>query len=105
MTSPRKEKECRKVNKTQCRPVTEVVKKTVEDLECSVVKTNECRTVSKTVCEEEYEKDVDTYGAPLAPPLKQNGESPYTVYCMNDSNHTNNITYDWRAMNRRIITE
>ena len=79
MTSPKKEKECRKVNKTQCRPVTEVVKETVEEVECSVAKTNECRTVSKTVCEEKYiqENDVDTYGAPLAPPLKQNGESPY----------------------------
>ena len=49
---PRKEKECRKINKKQCRSVTEVVTEIEQDTECSLVEEEECRTVTETLCEE-----------------------------------------------------
>ena len=92
MTVPRKEKECRKINKKQCRSVTEVVTEIEQDTECSLVEEEECRTVTETLCEESQyltvldsygntvgaattEQDIDTYGAPLAPPIKTKGEN------------------------------
>ena len=91
MTVPRKEKECRKINKKQCRSVTEVVTEIEQDTTCNLVEEEECRTVTETLCQEpQYltvldsygntvgsastDQDIDTYGAPLAPPLKGEGQ-------------------------------
>ena len=94
MTVPRKEKECRKINKKQCRSVTEVVTEIEQETSCNLVEEEECRTVTDTVCEESQyltvfdsygntvgsastDQSIDTYGAPLAPPLT--GEGQYQI--------------------------
>ena len=70
--------------------MTEVVTEIEQDTTCNLVEEEECRTVTETLCQEpQYltvldsygntvgsastDQDIDTYGAPLAPPLKGEG--------------------------------
>ena len=93
-----------------------------KDVECSLVEEEECRTITEELCEEAQYltvldsygnevgtgtsgQNIDSYGAPLAPPLKEEGEPrpPDSLYiCTYTSSITITSENVWTFLQSRL---